>query len=176
MESLKTDFLCSELWILSWGASVQRAGLFRRNASDKGRRAFRRRVIDFLSREVLPWYVSPVDEASHNARIEHLSEAVTELDQDGVLRKGGYRIGVAQKLLNLQLKYMWCLGLVAEPPHCPVDRVIINKTGLRNRVAWTQLFKIHDYQAVISAVREVAAAEGLSIAKWELTAYSRDDA
>jgi hypothetical protein len=50
----------------------------------------------------------------------------------------GYKYGVAQKLLNLFLKYLWCLGTIAEPPHCPVDRIIIGKTCYKDK-NWTEI-------------------------------------
>ena len=63
---------------------------------------------------------------------------------EGILRQPGYKIGVAQRLLNLQLKYLWCIGIAGEPPNCPVDRVMINKTYLKNQVAWTKIEDIRE--------------------------------
>ena len=37
-----------------------------------------------------------------------------------------FKIGHSQKLLNLMLKYYWCLEwLKYTPPHCPIDRMIL---------------------------------------------------
>ncbi|SDJ63273.1 hypothetical protein SAMN05216338_105731 [Bradyrhizobium sp. Rc2d] len=41
------------------------------------------------------------------------------------LRDGIYWYVVAQKVLNLLLKYYWCLARIPEPPYCPIDRIII---------------------------------------------------
>ena len=93
-----------------------------------------------------------------------------------ILGPQGYKIGVAQKLLNLQLKYLWCLGLAAEPPHCPIDRVVIGKSSLRNQVAWTQITDIDEYRRVILALKALADQVGQSLASWELHTYDRADA
>lgn len=82
-----------------------------------------------------------------------------------------YNIGIAQKLLNLQLKYLWCAGFIGVPPHCPVDRIIISKTYLRDRFNWTQIDGISEYQKAIEAIRSVAQHK--SIAVWELENYDR---
>ena len=174
--SSKMNFIVSELWSLSWGASVQRAHLFSKTSSEKRRRSFRERVIQFVDNEILPEYASSVSEERHYLNIKTVSDHAAVLDYDAVLPQGRYKIGVAQKLLNLQLKYLWCLDLVAEPPHCPIDRVIIDKTQLRGTVAWTRIVDMEEYQRVIAALKEVVQPTGLSLARWELMNYDRADA
>lgn len=88
-----------------------------------------------------------------------------------ILKNGTYKYGVAQKLLNLALKYYWCLGYIPEPPHCPVDRIIIDKTQLKGKVNWTEIEDEHEYRQVIEAVRKIAGTE--SLARWELLNYGR---
>jgi hypothetical protein len=168
------NFLKSELWILSWGASVQRASLFVSNSSEEERKDFRKAIISFAEREILPTYFSAVTEATHEANILHLSKRGSEIGRS--ILRNGYRIGISQKLLNLYLKYLWCLGTIPEPPHCPVDRVMIDKTRLKGQVAWTQIEDLSVYRQVIAALREAALPSGLSLAKWEFETYDRADA
>jgi hypothetical protein len=41
---------------------------------------------------------------------------------------------------NLFLKYLWCLEVIKTlPPHCPVDRIVIAKTRLREKPNWTDI-------------------------------------
>lgn len=169
------EFLLSEFWVLSWGASVQRAGLYKSGSDPIKRANFRTDVIGYVTDRLMPLYKRPVTERKHLTSIEELSRHGSRLGRS-ILSKDGYRIGVAQKLLNLQLKYLWCTDLVAEPPHCPVDRVIINKTRLRNQVSWTQMNSIDEYAEVISAIREKSDASGCSLAQWELAVFDRSDA
>jgi hypothetical protein len=169
------EYLTSQFWILSWAASVQRANVYKDGATERDRKTFREGLIRHLDKQVIPIYESTVSEEEHLKQLQALSQFGTSLGSS-VLTEDGYKIGVAQKLLNLQLKYLWCIRAVAEPPHCPVDRVIINKTLLKNRVAWTKIVSIDEYRRVISAIRRLAEADGLSIADWELNEYDRSDA
>ena len=171
----RKKFLLSEFWILSWGASVQRARLYKSGSDPTERAKFRTDVIKYVRDLLIPLYKKRcVTEREHLQNIEELSGHGSRLGRS-ILGKDGYRIGVAQKLLNLQLKYLWCADLVAEPPHCPVDRVIINKTKLRNQVSWTQMTSIDEYSEVISAIREESDASGCSLAQWELKVFARPD-
>ncbi len=166
------DFIISELWILSWGASVQRAPLFAIGAGDPRRKVFRENIISFAENEIIPNYETAVSEEQHIANIQLLSDKGTIMGED-ILRKDGYKIGVAQKLLNLQLKYLWCLGAISEPPHCPVDRIMINMTELKNKIAWTKITDLDLYRQVIAALKRAAEPKGLSLAQWELETYVR---
>jgi hypothetical protein len=82
-----------------------------------------------------------------------------------------FRIGIAQKALNLYLKRLWCLGKIPTPPHCPFDGIILGKLKLHDPdpTPWTQMDDIEEYKRWIRAAREQADAEDLpSIAEWEL--------
>lgn len=168
----KQEYLTNELWILSWGASVQRANLFQAGVRNKERQDFRQAVIEYLKQQLLPQYADRVPEGVHERNIIDLSEFGTSTEHD-ILEPEGYKIGVAQKLLNLHLKYLWCLGVVAEPPHCPVDRIVIGKTDLRGTVAWTRITTIDEYRRIIAALKEKAAERRMSLAEWELSIYER---
>lgn len=84
-------------------------------------------------------------------------------------------MGVSQKLLNLLLKYHWCLGEIAMPPHCPLDRIIQQK-GLKskNLVNWTTMNDIDEYLHIMHKIRQAADAKGQSIAEWELEVFQRN--
>lgn len=172
----KIEFLTNELWILAWGASVQRAKLFGEKAdSDQSSVAvttFRKNIIKFLTETIIPKYIEGCTEEQHYENIETLIAHANEVDP-GILGAAGYKYGVAQKLLNLALKYYWCLGLVNQPPHCPIDRIIISKTRYNGKINWTQITKRLQYEEVIKEVRILARKKGLSIPEWELTYFSR---
>jgi hypothetical protein len=175
--SIKLTFLANELGILAWGASVQRAHLYQEgiDSSAKEVAQFRSDVTKFLSGEMLPQYQSLVTEDQHYRNLDCLIERASILGKS-LLGIHGYKYGVAQKLLNLMLKYHWCLGLAAEPPHCPVDRIVISKTKFKGKINWTHITNQSQYKQVIQDVQRLAEAKGLSIAEWELTCYSRRSA
>jgi hypothetical protein len=165
----KTEFIINELWILAWSASVQRAKLYEEK-NDSGK--FRKDVIVFLMEKIIPKYIKGCTEEQHYGNINALIDHATEIDP-GILGQTGYKYGVAQKLLNLALKYYWCLGLISEPPHCPIDRIIISKTKYNGKINWTQILRRSQYEQVIEDVKVLSQREGLSIAQWELTHFSR---
>lgn len=170
----KMEFITSELWILAWGASVQRAKLYgeKSNSDSPSQTKFRDEVITFLTEQIIPQYVEGCTEEQHYANIDALIAYANTIDP-GILGCSGYKYGVAQKLLNLALKYYWCLGLVSEPHHCPIDRIIISKTRYNGKINWTQITRRHEYEQVIREVKGLAAKKGLSVSQWELKYYSR---
>lgn len=79
--------------------------------------------------------------------------------------------GRAQKLLNLFLKYYWCIDAVKTPPHCPVDSIVLEKAGISG-VKWSKM-DCAEYQEVVHMLRQVAEKTGYSnIADWELEAFN----
>jgi hypothetical protein len=169
----KQQYIVSELWILSWNASVQRANLYAPN-SELSRSAFRSEIIAYADEQLIPQYRSPVSSKAHERNILRLSKYGTAIGS-GILQAAGYKVGIAQKLLNLQLKYLWCCGSIGEPPHCPIDRIMINKTPLKNQVNWTAMVGIDEYRRVIRALENEASRIDKSLAQWELEVYNRTD-
>ena len=166
----KSHFLQNEFWILSWNASVQRAVKYAKGTTEKDRRPFRDYVFKHCNREIIPRYDKGQTEPEHVANIVELRDVALAYPDKGLLI-APYNIGVAQKLLNLQLKYLWCAGLVEMPPHCPIDRIILSHTRLRNRVNWTNMTTVSEYKQAIEAIKEKTG--GKPIAEWELTTYNR---
>jgi hypothetical protein len=81
----------------------------------------------------------------------------------------GFRISHAQKSLGLVLKHFWCLGIVAMPPECPVDRPVLvaARAGELNS-KWTDVNSIAAHQFKMGFLAEAAQKEDLAIAEWEL--------
>ena len=162
------EFILRECFVLAWGASVQRTGLYK---PDTNHEDFQANVILYVRHHLLPMYVEGVSEEQHLTNLQNL---VAEATTYGIsVLKDGYRYGIAQKLLNLILKYLWCLGHIAEPPHCPIDRIVIDKTSLKGRVNWTEIKDQTQYLRVIEKVKGLAGTKQLSVAQWELEYYSR---
>ena len=86
------------------------------------------------------------------------------------------KFGHAQKALNLYLKYRWCLDQAQEPPHFPIDSIILKKVPGFERFRWTRMESEEEYKEIISAARKQAQKSGLSLARWELKEYKRRDA
>lgn len=88
-----------------------------------------------------------------------------------VLKDGRFRIGSAQKALNLFLKYLWCIGEIPTPPHCPLDYKIIQKLPPPARRNWTEIETIDDYKSLVAEAKKLAGSQPL--AEWELQLYNK---
>jgi hypothetical protein len=168
--SNQSDFLKNEFWILSWNASVQRALKYNPKKTVSERVKFREHLIEYCDKEIIPKYIDGQSEIEHLSNIMRVCDEANKYNDCDLLSKP-YNIGIAQKLLNLQLKYLWCAGLVKQPPHCPVDRIILSKTSLKNKLNWTQIETLGEYKKAIQAI--VHTANGMPIALWELEEYNR---
>ncbi len=161
------SFLLQEFFTLTLAGTVQRSGLYRVGTTEKDRKPFQDSLRGFL-KEMDGTYVSPVTEEVHVANIQLLADGLSAKHAD-ILAEGGMRIGLAQKALNLYLKYLWCLGEIPEPPHCPLDSIVFGQIPGCETVHWTRMRTIEEYAEVIGKVR--LAAAGLSLAQWELENY-----
>jgi hypothetical protein len=182
--SEKQKYLVSELWILAWNASVQHAGLYndgvKRDGTDKRIAVFKTALIGFITETLLPHYLEKCTTETQEALREELHyKNIAELIQfagendPGILREHGYKYGVAQKLLNLILKYLWCADIISTPPHCPVDRIVIEKTKFRGKLNWTQILEESEYREIIETIKQLAKAQQMSASEWELDCYKR---
>lgn len=171
----KTKYILGELWISAWNASVQHSSLYTNGAWRNNRdeiNIFKNKVVEYIKENIIPQYKDKIEEMRHCENIKNLIAYANNADS-GILGEHGYKYGIAQKLLNLALKYYWCLDEIEEPPHCPVDRLVIDQTIFRGIVNWTQILTEKEYLDIIAAIRVLAVAENCSIAQWELNNYER---
>jgi hypothetical protein len=90
------------------------------------------------------------------------------------LNGGTLFFGVAQKALNLYLKYLWCWDPNFIPPHCPFDDKIIKALGalpVGVDTKWTTSNSVPSYRAWVAAARTIAGTNQ-SLAEWELEVWS----
>ena len=85
------------------------------------------------------------------------------------MNSGEIKLGTVQKLLNLYLKYLWVLDYIPEPPHCPIDRGILEELRKTNKnlpTSWTKINKEEEYKNCIEEINKIRGKK--SIACWEL--------
>lgn len=88
-----------------------------------------------------------------------------------ILAEGQPSFGVAQKALNLFLKYLWCLDIpnISQPPlHCPVDSQVLDEIKdeyRKEQKPWFH-FSQKDYEIAIGKIQNKIKPE--SCAEWEL--------
>ena len=171
---MKKTFLHNEIWVLTFGAAFQRANVYKDKVEYETRSSFKCTLKKYIIENILPEYKEPLSEDIHIRNIEAIANYSSQWSE--ILSNGKLSIGVCQKLLNLILKYYWCMGDIPTPPHCPVDRIIQVK-GLKSKniINWTTMSEIEVYLNIINKVRREADKVGLSIAEWELEIFERNN-
>jgi len=169
----QVSFLKDEFMVLAIGAAFQRANVYGAEAGNDDRRKFREDLCESISTLVEQQYkIKRVSEDDHFKNIQELCNNISSL-HGTILNDGRFRVGNCQKLLNLYLKYLWCAGLVDEPPHCPVDRIIIGKYEKNTGINWTEMADIEEYKAIIRKLNSKAKESNMTLARWDLETYGR---
>lgn len=170
----KKRFLCYELGLLSL-----KAALSTRDADApvyaKGikfhKRVKERKILRCIIENLEQTYVNGgITEDLHIKFIEKTADNISE-ELGDKLYNSRFRIGVAQKLINLHLKYLWAIGYIEEPPHCPIDGIIRDNANIK--YDWTTNDSIEDYMKAIEDLKKVANGKSLSL--WELEMFRRRD-
>lgn len=175
--SIKNDkerFLRYELGLLSLNAALSTrnsdapvyAKGIKLHQRTKEKKVFR----GFLEKLEHMYVKGGVTEEQH---IEFIQKAADDISKalGNKLHNGRFRIGVAQKLINLHLKYLWATGHLEEPPHCPIDGIIRNKAKIS--YDWTTNDSIEAYKQAVEDLKQAAGARTLSV--WELEEFRRRD-
>ena len=189
LKTKQHDFLNQEIWILTFGGAFQRAGIYKKDYPEKTRTAFRQTLRYEVEKLVKEKYNNQVFPDQHITNINALvkfSES-TKIKGEPI----PINFGVAQKLLNLYLKYLWCLDKIPEPPHFPVDRMIQEKLNkvVRHKdnkhlnilpikvEPWTQFEDNEQYDKIIELAKQIRnninKFKDMSLAQLELELFSR---
>lgn len=153
--------------------AFQRANLYKPNTPEMEKVYFRRMLKGYLDNMIKTAYHSPVDEGVHIENIKQISR-YAEVHKD-ILKNGKLNFGISQKLLNLYLKYHWCMGLIPTLPHFPVDSIIQKKLNLKV-IAWTKMSNDNDYRTIIdSAKKNLKKNNCDSLAELELLLFERNN-
>lgn len=167
VDQMKWDFLHEEIMSLSISAAFMFACVYQPEANDADRLIVRKGIKAEL-RKIGVSYVIPVGEDEHAENIVGLAKRLSK-NFGPYLRDQRFRIGISQKALNLYLKYLWCLGRIAIPPHCPFDSRIIGLLPPRVRQPFTKVDDIEVYETWVVEARKKAGNR--SLAEWELAAF-----
>lgn len=181
---MKWKFINHQLIVDTINAAFQRANIYQDplNVSDPNRKELREELEEQLI-QLSKKYTSAVTDAQHCQNIEYLANKLTEMFRQSDLLEGKkFRIGIAQKALNLYLKYLWCLGRIETPPHCPFDSVVIAELWLflskqpkqekKKKINWTEMDSIDDYKELVRIGRElICGTKYKNLAEWELDVW-----
>jgi hypothetical protein len=167
-ESHKEQFLSVVIFGITLAGTSQRGNLYRREATTDERNQFRLALRRWLE-NAAEQYRAPVTDDHHIANIDNLAKTLSK-QQARALNGSRFRIGSAQKALNLYLKMLWCLERIPMPPHCPFDRIVLSHVPGCEGLNWTQLDSLSDYEHIVQCARSVA--NGVPLAEWELHLYT----
>ena len=181
-ESVQEDlneFLEKETFALTVMGTMGHNRTYRENVGPDERLAFRKSLRECLNSTLEEYRTEQVDEDRHVANIEGLASELSERYEE-ILVDGKFRFGAAQKALNLYLKYGWARGMILEPPHCPIDSIVIaniEKCPKRARcricrnTTWTKIRTKYEYLHFVEKARNAANASKQSMARWELEVW-----
>lgn len=163
-------FLFDEFFTLSINGAFQRNHIYN---TDKERDKFKNWLKDKLINKINE-YKKQVTDEHHIENIRNLKQII-EKQWGYILVNGQITFGTCQKLFNLFLKYIWAVGIIEKPPHCPFDSIIISKLPKIKDLKYSCFTKAteNDYKNYIKGAKEVANKNGLSIAEWELILFNR---
>jgi hypothetical protein len=174
---MKEDFINKEIWMLTFGASFQRAYAYVESASNDTKIIFKSNTTVVVENMLAQYKTGEVSDEQHITNIKKLSNSTKQYSE--IFNGGQINFGISQKMLNLYLKYQWCLGNIAEPPHFPVDRIIQQKLNEQAKLKgfpklellpWTQFKDEIHYSKVINHARSLKI---VSPAQLELKLFKR---
>ena len=174
---MKDKFIRDEIYKLSWSAAVGRSKIYKENIGESERLEIKNVVQSFIDNNFISYYQNAVNDKTHNQNIINLSKEVSK-KFNTILYDNVFSIGTSQKVLNLYLKYLWCMDKIQTPPHYPIDGIIFNilaKKSLtkdqRNifSISWTKLNDIDEYFKIIQKARTIV---GSNLSSWELKYWS----
>ena len=170
---MKKEFILNEIWMLTIGASFQRANVYMTNCTKSDKIKFRNYLKEFIANLSKLYLHEPISEDQHVENIYQILEYSKTYKT--ILTNGELNFGVCQKLLNLYLKYLWCLDYMkANPPHFPVDRIIQTKLKIMNPYPWTRMVDEGEYMKVIRTAKECLKTHNIdNLAELELHLYHR---
>jgi hypothetical protein len=158
-------------------ASVQHNSLYKPNISSISRGLVRREWRKYLEAFVLRYEVRrSVDEYEQD--IQLLKNSMNRRFADSFYpdphpkfkTAPGFRISHAQKSIGVFLKHLWCMGIVATPPQCPVDGIILEAVGQRYpETKWGYVDTIDEHRRKIASL--TSAAQSVDLAEWELKTF-----
>jgi hypothetical protein len=167
LDDARWAFLHEEALSAAVAAAFMHGSIYEKSCPDSDRLRVRE-GLKVLLLELGVTYGTKIEDEDHVKNIESLADAMTA-DYPECLRENRFRIGIAQKALNLYLKYLWCHGEIPTPPHCPFDSAIIGLLPPKVRKPYIKVDDINDYVAWVEETKELA--KGKPLAVWELEKF-----
>jgi hypothetical protein len=149
-------------------AALQRNKTYATDGQNEARSEFRSRWSRLMT-DAAERYKSPINDDDEHCRI--IERIASELSArfPAIVARGRLGFGTSQKAFNLYLKFLWRLGRIPEPPHCPVDGIVLRSARIAG--SWTKSDSVREYMNWIKRLRAVAGISSLS--DWEYELWKR---
>jgi hypothetical protein len=147
-------------------AALQRNKVYSTSSNQQDRSSFRLAWSELIAKSSAK-YSCPVDDDAHCKTIEQISQELSD-KFERILEGRKLRFGTSQKAFNLYLKFLWRLGQIQMPPHCPVDGIVLRKAGITG--SWTQSDSVEEYMRWIGKLRKLARSQ--TLAEWEYALWN----
>jgi len=156
-------FVFNEICYSSIQAGVGRLDSVYKETDKQKRQEWRRVVRDEL--------LAQLENKSSNKHIDRVERFIKNTRNEKILKGGRLSVGVAQKILNLFLKYCWSLGWIDKPKDCPIDSRILNK--LKCSLIYGPFSKMDrkKYLGVMEKIDKARARKNESRAMWEFNEW-----
>ena len=173
-------FIAYELGLLTIKAALstrdKRYTIYKNDIKAHQRKPAKDAIRDVLA-EIETKYDTMLSDMEH---VQYISDTAAKLTNDigQYLRNDEFRVGIAQKLINMHLKYLWCSGVINEPPHCPIDGIIRDKVKVEYPdfdYDWISSNSIEEYKSAVTILRQQAERKDQTISQWELSEFRRRD-
>ena len=169
LENDKKKFILNAAFGFAISDSFRRNHIYCKKITDKQKKDFKIAIKQYL-RDNLNTFIEQITVEEYinivSAFSNHFSDRFSN-----ILTGERLRIGTAQKLIGMFLKYLWIFGYTCKKPFlCPFDNIILQQ-HLRLNGKWTELDDVNQYRSIIQAA--LRDANGLSLAQWELQTYNR---
>ena len=166
---LKVDGISNKDQAVTWSvnAALQRNRVYKNEENYSRREQFKVEWRNLLFEEAKAYKnpKEPISDEQHCAAITRIASTLTSKFSD-ILEGGHLRFGTSQKAFNLYLKYLWALGEIPMPPHCPIDSVVLERAGIGG--CWTKSDSREEYMGWINQIRK-----RLTLAEWENDVWLR---
>jgi hypothetical protein len=157
-------------------AALQRANVYSDDVTGEQKTAFKRDCSQHLADLGRRYFAWEHDLESFCAEVQRFSATLSQ-DHADTLVGHHLRIGIAQKMVSLYLKYLWLAGDCSKKPAAAVlDRGILEASGFHPPPNWTEMDDFRQYQDIQAAIQQRAEEEGFgSAAVWEAERWNEDD-
>ena len=122
---------------------------------------------EVLCNEYVERFKNNISSLDHVKEIETIREKL-ENEISNILKYKRMRFGITQKMINLYFKFLWSIGEIEIPPHCPIDGIVKSKLlTLKNDLIlpnWTEM-ELEGYEMYLQIFNDLKID---NIAVWEL--------